>query len=514
MISSLYSGTTGMQANSVAMGVVGSNIANVNTIGFKTGTASFANILSQNLSDGGVEVWGMNQSWAQGSLQHTGNATDMAVVGKGLFMVTDETGQTYYTRAGAFNFDRNGNLVNNDGLRLQGYRLGPGGQLGAIGDINIAGLSSPPSATSEMFMDFNLSGEVAAATATIEGSEPYSGVTYTAASPGEEGNKISVRYIDSGEGGLAVSVSGTAITVDLGGATPTASEVADAVNNDPDAGDLVEATAVGNGTGQVETCDAAFLSGGAEPSDFTAAMTVYDSLGNPVNLSIDFTYDAEGCQWNWIARSSAGTPGGYGIIKFDESGHLDMANSKWDTGTPQDDPPAPSKTIEEDGNPEITIENLTSGAADMTIEWDMTDDSVITGYAAPSAISSQNQNGYASGDLIDVKLTNKGIITGVFSNGKTEDIYQVGLAGFSNYQGLMAIGDNLYKETVNSGEPIFGAPDTGGRGSINSGALEMSNVDLADEFVKMITIQRAYQANSKVIVTSDQLLQDLINLKR
>jgi len=513
MISSLYSGTTGMQANSVAMGVVGSNIANVNTIGFKTGTASFANILSQNISDGGVEVWGMNESWAQGSLQHTGNATDVAVVGKGLFMVVDETGQTYYTRAGAFSFDRNGSLVNNDGLKVQGYKLGPDGQLGAIGDINIAGLSSPPSATSEMFMDFNLTGEVTAATATIEGSEPYSGVTYTAASPGEDGKEISIRHIDSGGGGMTVSVSGSAITVDLGGATPTASEVAEAVNNDADASALVEAAPVGNGSGHIEICGTRFLSGGAEPSNFTATTTVYDSLGNPISLSIDFMYDAELSQWNWIAKSSAGTAGGYGIIKFDSSGQLDTANSMWDTGAP-DDPPAPSKSINEDGNPQITIENLTSGAANMAIEWDMTEDSVITGYAAPSAISSQSQNGYASGDLIDVKLTNEGIIAGVFSNGKTEEIYQIGLAGFSNYQGLTAIGDNLYKETINSGKAIFGAAETGGRGSINSGALEMSNVDLADEFVKMITIQRAYQANSKVIVTSDQLLQELINLKR
>ena len=373
------------------------------------------------------------------------------------------------------------------------------------------------------------------------GSATASMVTFTAVDGSSGGNDISVEYKNSGSGGLSVTVSGDAITVDLGSGTHTAEEVVEKINGDTLASALVSAAAtdgtgsgnvavsseeylsggkplvsaapVGNGSGVVEICDPQSLSGGAQPSDFTTTTTVYDSLGNPVNLSVDFTYDSDEAQWNWNVRSSAGVADGYGIIKFDSSGQLDTVNSKWDAGTPGD-PPDPSKTLKDDGNPEITITALTSGAANISIDWDMTELSQITGFSAPSAIRSQGQNGYSTGDLIDVKLADDGKITGIFSNGKSDDIYQVGLAGFANYQGLTSIGDNLYQETVASGKAVFGLPNGGGRGAISSGALEMSNVDLADEFVKMITVQRAYQANSKVVVTSDQILQDLINMKR
>ena len=231
MLNSLYSGTTGIKANSLAMGIIGSNIANVNTIGFKTGTASFANILSENLADGGVQIWGMNESWSQGSLQHTNKSTDLAVIGQGLFMIADKLGQNFYTRAGSFNFNQYGNLVNEDNLLVQGYKIGSDGGLGEIGTISIASLNSPPSATSEMNMNFNLDGQFVAANLTIEGSNDYSGVTYTAGTPGTDGNNISVRYIDSTSGGLSVTTSGNAITVDFGGATPTAKQVAEAINN-------------------------------------------------------------------------------------------------------------------------------------------------------------------------------------------------------------------------------------------------------------------------------------------
>jgi flagellar hook protein FlgE len=108
----------------------------------------------------------------------------------------------------------------------------------------------------------------------------------------------------------------------------------------------------------------------------------------------------------------------------------------------------------------------------------------------------------------------EGMVWGSFSNGQSQALYQVGLAVFSNYNGLSSQGSNVFSETVNSGVGIFGVADTGGRGTISPGSLEQSNVDLAEEFVRMITIQRAYQANSKVITTSSDILQELVNMKR
>ena len=165
----------------------------------------------------------------------------------------------------------------------------------------------------------------------------FSGVTYTAVETGEDGNDISIRYVDSGEGGLAVTVAGNAITVDLGGAEAdekTAKAVAEAVN-DSDAAELVTATAVGNGEGAVEITGPQNLSGGSAPSNFSTTMTVYDSMGNEIDLTVDFVYqlDEEGePQWVWSARSSDGKCETWGVIKFDGSGQMDAENSGWGEG--------------------------------------------------------------------------------------------------------------------------------------------------------------------------------------
>ncbi len=510
MIYAMSAGTRGMLNNSTALGVVGSNISNVNTIGFKTGTDKFASVFAETL---GGQTWGASESWNQGTLQDTGKATDLAILGKGLFMVSDSEGETFYTRAGTFNLDADGNLVNASGLSVQGYQLTANGALGALGDINFSDTTSPATVTTEMATRLNLNNEVAAASTTIVCSENFSGVTYTAVEPGEDGNDISIRYVNSGADGLSVSVAGKTITVDLGGAAAeeiTAAAVADAVNGS-DAAELVTATAVGNGSGAVEVTDSQNLSGGTVPSNYSTTMTVYDSMGNAVDLTVDFVYqpNEEGTpQWVWAARSSDGTCETYGVIQFDGSGQMDAENTKWDEGE-MADPPSPGNALT-DGNPVITIKELSSGAGDLTIDWDL----IATGFASSSSVGSQTQNGCTAGAIEDVSIDGNGVVSGVFSNGKSKALYQIGLAGFANYSGLKAVGGGMFESTASSGDAIFGAPNTGGRGAISSGSLEMSNVDLAQEFVKMITIQRAYQANSKVITTSDEMMQEANSLKR
>ncbi len=512
MIYAMSAGTKGMLDNSNALGVVGSNISNVNTVGFKTGTGSFANYFANALT------WGTGDSWNQGSIQETQKSTDLAIVGKGLFMVTDSEGGTYYTRAGNFNLDAEGNLVNSDGLNVQGYKLTADGSLGALGDINFAETTSPATATTEMTTLMNLNNETAAASVTVTCSEDFSGVTYTAVNTGEDGNEISIRYVDSGEGGLSVTVAGKAITVDLGGAeddAKTATLVAEAVNASTEAAELVTATAVGNGSGAVEITGTDYLKGGKEPSNFSTTMTVYDAMGNAIDITVDFVYQEGDSatetepQWVWTARASDGKCETYGVIKFDGSGQMDMEESKWDEGE-MADPPSPGKTLKDDGNPVIKVTELSSGAGDLTIDWDF----IATGYAAASGVSSQSQNGNASGTIVDAKIDGNGVVSGVFSNGKTKPLYQIALANFANYSGLESVGSGLFEANAVSGAAIVGTANSGGRGSISAGSLEMSNVDLAQEFVKMITIQRAYQANSRVVTTSDEMMQELNGLKR
>jgi flagellar hook protein FlgE len=161
---------------------------------------------------------------------------------------------------------------------------------------------------------------------------------------------------------------------------------------------------------------------------------------------------------------------------------------------------------------------MANGAADMSLIWDLVDASGalgdITGYAAPSNTTFQYQDGYASGVLRGIAVDESGIVTASYSNGQLTPVFQVAMADFASYGGLVKLGKNLYAESLNSGQPLPGVAGDGRLGSISPMAIEMSNVDLAQEFVKMITTQRAFQANSRVITTSDEILAELINLKR
>ena len=411
MIGSLYSGISGLNANSLEMSVIGDNIANINTPSFKGNRSSFASVLSQSLAGStgnevgrGVQLWGISSSWNQGSVETTSNPTDLAINGKGFFTVRDRNdGSIFYTRAGAFNFDDLGNLINPDGLIVQGYEaanVNPDGTftLGSITDINVPQASTtPPQATNEFRMDLNL-----------------------------------------------------------------------------DAGAAVTDT-------------------------YTTTLTTYDSLGNTIPVTITFTNTGPGA---WTAAPSIPASVGSATISdanftFDPNGNLTA--------------PAADPTVS------LTLTN--GSASPQTLTWDIYDDSNvslgdITGYASPSVTAFQTQDGYTSGSLRGVSVDEDGVVTGSYSNGQLTPLYQIVLADFPSYWGLGKMGDNLYAESRASGQPIPGTAGSASLGSISPSALEGSNVDLATEFVKMITAQRAFQANSRVITTSDEILSELINLKR
>ena len=167
MISSLYSGVQGIQANSKALGVIGANIANVNTGAYKAGNISFATVLGETGANGGVKVWGMSKTWSQGALEYTSSTTDLAIIGNGLFVVKGSDGSDYYSRAGAFFFDKNGQLVNEDGYKVQGLAIASGTTTGSPTTIDVSSVTSSPKATSEMRMAMNLdSATVASGTFT------------------------------------------------------------------------------------------------------------------------------------------------------------------------------------------------------------------------------------------------------------------------------------------------------------------------------------------------------------
>jgi len=415
MIGSLFAGMVGLNVNSTSMTVLGDNISNVNTTGFKSNRSSFANILSSSLAGSvssdvgrGVQFQGTTPMWTQGTIENTNNPTDMAINGSGFFVVQDDTGANYYTRAGEFTFDRNGDLVNMSGLYVQGYEVtgtNPDGSLilGAVTNINASAQgASPPVATDSLSLDVNL---------------------------------------DSA-------------TADLG--------------------------------------------------TYATTTTVYDSLGNAIPLTLTFTKSVAPPDNTWTVTPSvpptvaAAATMTNATLTFDVNGNLQAGG----------------------GGKVITISGFVNGAADpQDITWDVYDatgasDGSLTQYSSPSGTTFQTQNGYPSGTLRTVDVNEEGVVTGSYSNGQLTPLFQLTMADFPSYYGLTKMGKNLYSESLESGPALYGTPQSGRLGSISTSAIEMSNVDLAAEFIKMITTQRAFQANSRVITTSDEILNELINLKR
>jgi flagellar hook protein FlgE len=419
MIASLFAGISGLNANASAMTVIGDNIANVNTIAFKGNQSTFANVLSTSVAASnesnvgrGVEFWGALPSWNQGSLENTASPTDLAINGQGFFIVNDGNGSPFYTRAGQFHLDKNGDLVNPAGYVIQGYEIDANGNLGLLTDVSIPGERiSPPSPTDFFSIDLNL------------------------------------------DNGAAV-------------------------------GDT-----------------------------FSPTVTVYDSLGNPIAVNLLFTKLAPGGgppaipDRTWRVEASIPASAGTGVT-FNGGDAFDLFT--FDTDGELQDPAADIS---------ITLA-LTNGAvASQTITWDIVDDAGspledVTGYATPSTVTFQQQNGFPAGILSGISVDEDGVVTAAYSNGELIPVFQVAVADFPSYYGLTKRGDNLYQESLASGQAMEGLAGQGSRGKISPMSIEMSNIDLAQEFVKMITTQRAFQANSRVITASDEILTELINIKR
>ncbi len=254
-----------------------------------------------------------------------------------------------------------------------------------------------------------------------------------------------------------------------------------------------------------------------EGEQFSTTVKVYDSLGVGHPVTVTFTKTANASEWDWevtVPADSVASPTsapdpevlGSGTFTFGADGKLaDPAD---------DDGPGG----ERNGLLEFTF-TPASGAADVTLKWDLWSDddpekSHLTQFRLPSSTSQSYQDGKGAGTLSEIIVRGDGMIEGIFSNGETANLGQVGMALFTSPQNLVRSGNNLYARTTQSGEPTIGTPGTGGRGNIQGNALELSNVDIAEEFIKLILFQRAYQANSRMITTADQITREAIQLKQ
>lgn len=418
MMRSLFAGVSGLRNHQIRMDVIGNNIANVNTVGFKASRVTFKEAFAQivqgasrpagsatDVAGGrnpiqvglGMNVGSIDMQFTQGSLETTGVETDLAIQGDSFFVVSNGN-QRFFTRSGAFQLDADGRLVAaTNGYVVQGRSAVDGVLTDAIGDIRLP------------------FGQKSAARATT--------------------------------------------TVGIGGN---------------------------------------LNAGAPEATVRQTSITVYDEQGGKHELTVTFTKTANANEWEYaITATDSDTGAGYtndaGTVTFNENGTL-----------------ASPETVDFGFTPDGLSTEQTISIRFGTI--DSLDG--LSQFESPATAVLREQDGYTMGLLERISIDPTGTIVGAFSNGTTLTLGQLVLADFNNPGGLIRSGDNMYTVSPNSGAAVLGFSGEGSNSSVASGALEMSNVDLAAEFTNLITAQRGFQSNARVITASDEMLQELVNLKR
>ncbi|WP_018169960.1 flagellar hook protein FlgE [Thioalkalivibrio sp. ALMg9] len=403
-------GLSGLNAAQADLQTTGNNVSNSGTTGFKRSRAEFGDVfaqsfggISQTAIGSGTRLQAVTQQFSQGRTEFTENGLDLAINGEGFFVLNDQ-GSTAYTRAGEFQVNRDGFLVNNQGQQLQGYppqdpnTADPNFNTGQLEDIRLQTGAAPPNATTSVEALLNLRSD----------AEP----------PPEEPFNL----------------------------------------NEPDT------------------------------YNFSTSLTLYDSLGTARDASIYFVKGEEVGQWAaHVAVDGVADDTPYELT-FDGSGSIESVDRI---------------------PPEVFVE-FDNGANPLEFEIDF---GGTTQYGGDFAVNDLNQDGFASGRLTGVDIDDSGVVFARFTNGQSTVLGQVAMANFTNPQGLEQLGNNNWAETFAAGEPVFAAPGTGNLGTIQSGALEASNVDIAQELVNLITAQRNFQANAQTISTADQVTQTIINIR-
>ncbi len=463
MMRSLYSGVSGLQNHQTRMDVIGNNISNVNTTGFKRGRVQFQDMISQQMAGAakptdevggvnpkevglGMTVASIDNVFTQGNLQSTGISTDLAIQGNGFFIMKNGE-ESFYTRNGAFSLDMNGTLVNpSNGMRVQGW------------------------------MARELDGEM---------------VVQTAATPTD-------LTIPVGSKDPAKETTNINYACNLNKNTPEIMESASAA-------DIAKAT--------WNTEQKIYDSFGNE---HLLSISFTRVPGNPNQWQATVNVDADNADFTQT-RIGLGTTDGMEntfLINFDNYGLLEsVTDSAGNVTNPegsvvlQASYTVPESNAEGEGNPYRQTMNINLGTIGSAVN-------TVTQSASKSTTKAYFQDGYTLGYLDTFKIDSTGTITGVYSNGTNRTIGRIALATFTNNQGLEKAGDNTYVESINSGMAKIGESGVAGNGSLLAGALEMSNVDLSEQMTDMIVTQRGFQANSKTIQTADTLLETVLSLKR
>jgi flagellar hook protein FlgE len=423
MLRSMFSSVSGLRAHQLMMDVIGNNIANVNTAGFKSSSVVFQDLLSQMVRGAaspqatlggvnpaqvglGVRVGGAQTSFAQGASQLTNRPTDMSILGDGFFVLRS-AGETVYSRLGSFTFDNDGRLTGPTGALVQGWNA-------VNGEIDT---NAPVES-----LQFPL-GRILAPT--------------------------------------------QAANVRIGGNIPSESAI------------------------------------GAQ---VTSSITIYDAQGTAIPLTFLFTKAAANT-WDLEVSALDSTGTSVPVPEYDPAISVTFDPV---TGLPTTVFP----NIDADALGAALGRTFAAGTEIVIDPGDATDGDALRQYAGTNSFAGISQDGSQVGFLRSFSVGENGVVTGLFSNGKVQELAQIAVANFANPGGLEKAGDSAFRQTLNSGLPQVGGAATGGRGTLSGGTLEMSNVDLAQEFSQLIVSQRGFQANSRVISAADEVLQDLVNLRR
>ncbi len=547
----LFSGITGLGAHGERMSVIGNNIANVNTVGFKSTRMYFEDAISQDISTSqgvgqvgrGVRVGAVYSDYGQGSFETTNEATDMAIGGNGFFVLKVKNEEsTYYSRAGNFRFDKDGYLVDPHGYVLQGWEVDESSTTlstqvedsgtsartrikGVPRDIRMENFQSPPKETSKMTVITNLDSSERDRSQDI--NDPFFALAKnwnaTNDPPLGESNyayQTTLKVYDENGSSHNVSVYYDPVTVSNSGGKQVWEYIV-TCNPDEDgrivsnaggnvylrntsaAGLLCMGTITFNPAGEIENMSSFMLQSGASMVDPT-------NLRSLSNWSLPGSFSQNGLpviDANFLSVSNA---------SFVNSSAVNTSNVliELDFGLRN-----PAGTWLNSGNnhaSDFTGSPADGGTMASLPGFFKTERAALstTAFAQGSTTIFQSQDGYTAGFLQNLSIDRDGVMTGRYSNGQVLELFVVTLANFNNNSGLRRDGGNLFTETRESGAAVTNRPNSAGLGSIASNSLEQSNVDLAQEFVKMITTQRGFQANSKVITTTDSMLGELIQLKR
>jgi flagellar hook protein FlgE len=466
MMRSMFSGVSGLRSHQTRMDVIGNNIANVNTVGFKSGRVTFQEVFNQTLRGAGspdattgrggtnpmqiglgLGVGSIDTIITRGSSQRTDNPTDLSIDGDGFFIVKGGNADMFrFTRAGNFGIDKLGNLVSGSGMNVYGWQQYVTNSDGSV-EFNTEAELEPINLYSD---DYNLNKRMIAAKATA--------------------NAVFTGNLDARKAKVTTS---TALN-EIGTAPST--------------------------------------------PHFKVPTMVYDSMGNSYEVSINFSKcyvdatdpDNPVTSWYWEIgdpanmSSQVGGSTASGYIVFDKDGKI-IDNSD------------PDNSDYSSYNIKPTVSFIPNAAVTGTDPFDVQFDfTKMTMYAADSSVNPSSIDGYPTGNLVTFSIGSDGILTGVYSNGQQQPLGMLALASFDNPGGLQKVGDNMFTQTTNSGEFTGKGIKAGteGVGTLSPGTLEMSNVDLSKEFTEMIITQRGFQANSRIITASDEMLQELVNLKR